>query len=784
MTLFTFRPRSPSLRNLPSKDILRGVAISLVCLNTFCSFTSRIPHRARWCEHPHGAVAKYRSLVHKRRRLRPESGHVYRLMQRLAAAFTVLVLLAGGSTAAFARDGLDTSSDTTYDIGADGAVHVEAVYTLTNTKGSTTSGRVITDYYFYAHTSAIPHSATNVTATSNGSALEVEISAIDDTPDLQRLTVTFPNLYNRQTRVITVAFDIAGEAPRTTESDERVNAAYASFYAIGQGDDGNVSVHVVAPATLDMEFFGAKLKAQANSSGKISYSEENISDPFKWYAFVSARNDEALVRTPVETAGVSVGVRSWPGDTAWADFATKEVRDGVPVLATLIDEPLPIKGLEVIQATTPYLYGAAGWFQPKNSVIEVGEELNDHVVLHELAHSWFNRTYFADRWMSEGLAEEYSSRAQALLTQTPREPEAVLVTGEGAQPLTSWNSPIGRKSSTGEQQEKYGYNTSFYVFHELLKEIDTPKMAAVYDSVVKELNPYQGQGELVYTTQNTDWKRLLDLVQEVGGSTKAEDLFKTYVLTPSQADGLSVRAAARSAYSEFKKSIGGWAMPAVVPAWMSDWKFADVTEFMTRAKATLARRDTLDAEAGANKLTVKADLQKMFESASTFTSFDDMDKVIEAQLAAIHRLAEVQPLVVAPRNFYQRIGLRGQQPDLDFDAARAAFNEGRLDDATVGADGVATLLGGAEKVGRAHVRQTSTRAGAGLFILLLAIVLLIRRRRKHRRLRAQSVESAQSVELVLATGVPRSLADAATALPASLPPPPWDPPLQPGPPLD
>jgi hypothetical protein len=685
----------------------------------------------------------------------------------------------GGSTAAFARDGLDTSSDTTYDIGADGTVHVEAAYTLTNTKGSTTSGRVITDYYFYAHTSAIPHSATNVTATSNGGALQVEISAIDDAPDLQRLKVNFPNLYNGQTRVITVAYDIAGEAPRTTKSDERVNAAYASFYAIGQGDEGNVSVHVVAPATLDMEFFGATLKAGASSSGKISYSEENIADPFKWFAFVSARNDEALVRTPVETAGVSVGVRSWPGDTAWADFATTDVRDGVPALATLIDEPLPIKGLEVIQATTPYLYGAAGWFQPKNSVIEVGEELNDHVVLHELAHSWFNRTYFADRWMSEGLAEEYSSRAQALLKQTPMEPETVLVNGEGSQPLTSWDNPNGRKTKADELQEKYGYNTSFYVFHELLKEIDTPKMAAVYDSVVKELNPYQGPGEPVHTKQNTDWKRLLDLVQEVGGSAKAEDLFKTYVLTTSQADGLSVRAAARSAYSDFKQAIGSWAMPTVVPAWMSDWKFADVTEFMTRAKATLARRNALTAEATANNLTVKSDLQKMFESATALTSFDDMDKVIEAQLAAIHRLAQVQPIVAAPRNFYQRVGLRGQHPDIDFDAARAAFNEGHLDEATAKADGVATLLGGAKKVGRAKVRQTAIRSGVGLLVLLLLLVLLIRRRRrKRRRLHVESVESAPSPELVLATGWPTPPAEA----PANLLPPSWDPPVWPSPP--
>jgi hypothetical protein len=691
----------------------------------------------------------------------------------------MVVLVLGNSPAAFARDGLDTSSDTTYDIGTDGTVHVEATYTLTNTKGSTTAGRVITDYYFYAHTSAIPHSAINVTATSNGAALAFETSAVEDAPDLQRLKVNFPNLFNGQTRVITVAYDIAGEAPRTTKNDERVNAAYASFYAIGQGDDGNVSVHVVAPTSVSLEFFGAKLKPGTTRDGKNTYSEESIADPYNWYAFVSARKDAALVNTPVDTAGISINVRSWPGDTAWNEFATKQVRDGVPALASLIDEPLPIKGLEVIQATTPYLYGAAGWFQPTNNVIEVGEELNDQVVLHELAHSWFNRSYFADRWMSEGLAEEYSTRAQAALGATAKEPDAVDLKGAGAQPLTSWGNPTGRRSKAYEEQEKYGYNTSFYVFHELTKEIGTPKMAAVYDSVVDELNPYQGPGEPVRSTQKTDWKRLLDLVQEVGGSTKAEELFKTYVLTPTEASALGDRAAARTAYAEFKQTIGSWTIPLVVPAWMSDWKFTEATEFMTRAKATLARRDALDAEAAANNLRVKADLQKMFESATTLASFDDMDKVIETQLATIRRLAEVQPIVAAPRDFYQRVGLRGQKPDLDFEAARAAFNDGRLDDATAKADGVATLIGGAERVGRTKVRETAIRVGVALFVLLLLLVLLIRRRRsKRRRLATQATElAAPALEFAVAAKSPIQAPSASGPSPS-----PWAAPSWPNPP--
>ena len=280
------------------------------------------------------------------------------------ALLTVAVTLFAGSAAAVARDGLDVGSDITYEILDTGVVHVESTYTLKNTTPSSSDSRGVTNYYFYAYTTSVPSSAIDVVARSNGAELKVELDPVDSTTEVLRATISFPNMYNGQSRTVVLSYDIAGEAPRTPKSDQRVNAAYASFYVFGEGDDGNVSVSIVVPPAVDADLLGSPLTKATLPDGKVSYSSRNIADPRNWYAFISARKDTALVLNPVDAGGAIVDVRSWPGDQAWADFAIKDVREGLPALSSLIDEPLPIKGLQVIQATTPYLYGAAGWFRP------------------------------------------------------------------------------------------------------------------------------------------------------------------------------------------------------------------------------------------------------------------------------------------------------------------------------------------------------------------------------------------------------------------------------------
>ena len=64
----------------------------------------------------------------------------------------------------------------------------------------------------------------------------------------------------------------------------------------------------------------------------------------------------------------------------------------------------------MVETASPYLYGYAGWYMPFESVIEVGDELDQHVMLHELAHIWFNDDLFEGRWINEALRRRQRRR--------------------------------------------------------------------------------------------------------------------------------------------------------------------------------------------------------------------------------------------------------------------------------------------------------------------------------------------------------------------------------------
>ena len=52
-------------------------------------------------------------------------------------------------------------------------------------------------------------------------------------------------------------------------------------------------------------------------------------------------------------------------------------------------------------------------------------------MLHEAAHAWFNGGFVADRWMAEGFASYYASRAGLRVAVVDRGPVAGGTTGAG-----------------------------------------------------------------------------------------------------------------------------------------------------------------------------------------------------------------------------------------------------------------------------------------------------------------------------------------------------------------
>ena len=332
----------------------------------------------------------------------------------LSLAFSGAISLLGPVRPVAAADGLRVESTTTYAIDATaGLVHVTAVMEFTNTVPDRRDGDTVRRAFFTGFSVPVPVGAAAGDAIDDaGQALTLNARIVDGNNDYFVYDVVFASrLFYGKTARITLTYDITGLPPRSP-NPSRINPAYAAFNAYGIGDAGKVTVRVVAPHGFAVDTFGND--AEVTDEGDTTvYTASNIADPGTFNIFVSARNDARLTdRRVTNASGNRFDVRSWPGDTDWQSFVTDQINRGVPVLTDLIGRPWPITdSTEVRQAYTPYLYGYAGWFSAANNEIEIGEDLDQSVALHELSHAWFSEKWFANRWLSEGYAQTYANLA-------------------------------------------------------------------------------------------------------------------------------------------------------------------------------------------------------------------------------------------------------------------------------------------------------------------------------------------------------------------------------------
>src|SRR5204863_10140482 len=115
---------------------------------------------------------------------------------------------------------------------------------------------------------------------------------------------------------------------------------------------------------------------------------DSIRAPGTWQAAVNARDDDALVRRSDTVDGRTIDIEAWPDDPQWADFVDEQLRVRLPALKTMIGQPWPDDdtSLSVIETVAPYLYGYGGWYNPLENTIEIGDELQPIVILHEMDH--------------------------------------------------------------------------------------------------------------------------------------------------------------------------------------------------------------------------------------------------------------------------------------------------------------------------------------------------------------------------------------------------------------
>ena len=601
-----------------------------------------------------------------------------------------------------AAEELRLAADTTYRIDPDdGVVRVRIDLKATNLKPDgtqRTATQVITTRYYYDRLLFNIHrEARSVRATSNGSSLRV---GLETRPTHRLLTVHMPDLYFRQSRDIRIDYSLPGGKPRSS-GDIRVGAAFATFTAWAWGDPGRGTVRVMLPRGFTDRGFGDPLDVTEEAS-RVFLSSGTIADPNDWFSVIIADRPTALTDIRVGTAEAPIVVRAWPEDTEWRDQVSRVLDEGVPVLQELIALDWPVAGeLTVTEVHTPLLEGYAGVFSSADDSIRVSEDLDSQTILHEAAHAWFDGAFVDERWINEGLAEEYAAQARERLgLGGPAGPDPADPGDPAAFPLDEWPQPGRIRDPETAAREQYGYAASWTVMRQIVAEAGVDGMRAVFDAVADRTIPYVGDRAPETAGRRTDWRGFLDLVQEVGGAEGAEELIRTWVAPPSATAELDARAEARAAYHALDDAAGEWAPPYLVRERLWSWAFPEATEAIAAASDVLADRDGLAAISGRLGASAPNDVEMRFEDADTIEDLDALEADLEQRADVAETLIAARDQLASPRTPLADLGLAGEAPLAGIDAGLAAFAAGDLDGARSAAAATAALLTGAEEVGR------------------------------------------------------------------------------------
>lgn len=657
------------------------------------------------------------------------------LRRRVLAVLLAALLcsLLTNSSRAHADDtaGLDISSTSVFTVDTVGAaVRASVTITFVNSTVDTTVGNSVRRQYFTGYRFPVPVGSSGQRAVDiDGRSVPITSEPIPDDERFLLFSLSFPDpLFSGDRTTIEVTYDITGTPPRSS-SPSRVNPAYAAFTAYGIGDAGQASIEVRIPSAFVIDTFGDdETLAVSIDGGTTRYTVDAIDDPGNFAFFVSARNDAALARTEFTGSGdAKFVIRSWPDDPVWQQFVTDQIDDGIPLLTELIEHPWPIdETVEIRQAVTPYLYGYAGWFSAANAELEIGEDLDAGTVLHELSHAWFNSTWFTERWASEGLAQVYSDSALALLGGSPEPVQPPAADDPSFIPLIDWGAP--KLEQGADAVEAFGYSTSHWVMQRIIEDVGFSAMADVVDDIEEGALPYSGDDTTPASaglmSGAADWRRLLDLFEEVAGSDQAIELIGTHVVRPEDLPILSERGEARVAYADLTTAGGNWAPPLAVRRSMSNWEFATARKQISVATDALRLRDELQRVGDTLGIDITSDLEVGYEAAD---NLEDVAATLRLRSAAAANVTAAVVAVNSNPGLIEQVGLLGSDPNEFAEQARLALAVGDTEAASTAALRALELIDGAADAG---TRRTAI--GVSTTLILTALIMFVIRWRRSR----------------------------------------------------
>jgi len=658
-------------------------------------------------------------------------------MHRLAAtaACAALMLLAVAPAALPAADralaadrGLVIIVQARYDAVPDEArVHV----TLDAVATSYTPNSGNTIYYYDSALFTVQPGIAHLAASSGGVALNATVAKTAS--DHTEIKVSFSRgVFYRQSYRFLVTFDLPdpGGVPNR---DVRIGKSIVAFpvWAFGSESEPGSTVRVVLPSGFTPSVQGDSMTKSTGAGGAVVLSALTIPDPFVFFAYVSADRPGAFVTStfvvPVAGESASVAVLSWDDDAAWGTRMKGLMTDGLPTLADLIGLPWPVAGqLKVEEAATSRLGAYAGTYDSVTQTIRVRYDADGVVALHEGAHIWFNRELFPDVWLLEAWAEFYGVQAASSVGASGTGYELTDDLLRSKIPLNDWAGIV----SPGPPND-YAYAASYHVATLIFARTDLAGLRLVWKAAKNGEMAYQpanasGPPQVAGVIAANGWETVLDLLEQ-RTAANYDDLWSAWVVNPDQARLMTARASARTEYFAVEKSAGTWDLPKSVRFEMGAWSFDAATRDLQAASLVLGERDQIATSATTLDLTPPTALKASFEGDA---GLDKAKAEADHELALLAAITAARDRLATPESPFELVGLLGSDPGHDLEAARAAFEAGKIQDGSLAAQRAVAARDSAEGAGKVRAA-----IGGGGLVILAGSAFASSRVRRRRRMR-------------------------------------------------
>jgi hypothetical protein len=607
---------------------------------------------------------------------RPARAVTLALGAALGLALGLALALAPAPVAA-ATPGLTIRGDATYDVlPEEGRVAVTVQLTATNHLRDTVARR----YFFRTAYLTVQPGTSGFALKGPAGAPRLSVHQTTDTYTSLKLDFG-SNLAAGKSARLTLTFDIR-DAGGDSGRPVRVSPSLVTFGAWAFATPGTMGSTVLVrfPTGYRVSVGRGPLEGPTpDANGHDEWTSGTISSPLDYIADVVADKPveyaEKPVAVPLSAGPATVLVHSWPDDPAWADRVSNLVEHALPILEREIGVAWPVNGeLQVDEALVRGSGGFAGVFDPAERRIDISYSASDAVVIHELAHAWFNGRLVADRWAAEAFASYYGELATRELGLDIR-PLDPVEPGQGALPLNAWGVSGAQDPGT----ELYAYAASLQLARDIVERAGPDAMRAVWSDAARGVGAYQPDASADEPVPGApDWRGLLDLLEDRTGQDFG-DLWRTWVARPEDATVLDARSTARTAYTQAVQTAGDWRLPASIRDAMRAWRFDVATTQLTAANVILGQRATLATAAAAVEVKLPDSLREAFEGPDGLTAAagevaaesSALEMIAAAEGARPTHAGLVDGLVIG-------MGLLFQNPGEQLGAAQLAFESGNM----------------------------------------------------------------------------------------------------------